>query len=75
MLLNASLLIVLGILLFLFLLYIIGWRDDTILKKRKEKQGRSHRGKREIVLIYILVLCTGIPLYFLLIKYLIRGVV
>lgn len=76
MLLRILLIIILGSLLFICLLYFIGFHEDGLLKKCKQKKDYFQRNsKAKIILIYLLVLCAGISLYFLLIKHWIRGVV
>ncbi|GEM_PF-5513065 len=74
MLLRILLIIFSSGILYICLLYFIGWQEDGYLKRRIRKSERNRRNnKSRIILIYLLVLSVGLSIYFLMIKYFVRG--
>ena len=64
-----------GLILYWFILYIVGCGERRILKRRRRTLGEDREGlKSKIVLIYLVALFVVITLSFLTIKYWIRGV-
>jgi hypothetical protein len=67
---RFSLIITVGILLFEFLLYTIGYNESRHLKVRRNITAKIRKeSNARIVWIYLLVLCLIISLCFLIIKY------
>jgi len=64
-----------GLILYWFILYAVGWGESKKLKRRRRTSGKEREGlKSKIVLIYCVTLFVVITLCFLTIKYWIRGV-
>ncbi|MHB8129838.1 MAG: hypothetical protein ACYDEX_12645 [Mobilitalea sp.] len=73
--LRILLIAVIGLILYWFILYIVGCGERRILKRRRRTLGEEREGlKAKIVLIYLVALFTVITLSFITIKYWIRGV-
>jgi hypothetical protein len=73
--LRILLIAVVGIMLYWFILYAVGWGESRKLKRRGRTSGKEQESlKAKIVRFYLFVLFVVITLCFFAIKYWIRGV-
>jgi uncharacterized membrane protein YwzB len=72
---HILLIIVIGILLYYFILYLLGLGGDRYLKKRRKASIKEQESRNtKIFQFYLCALCIVIGLCFLLISYWSRGV-